>query len=290
MTTKKPYLSIVMPCLNEAENIDNLLPKIKEHQPDAEILVVDDGSTDRSLEICKEHGVKVVSHPASLGNGAAIKTGARNAIGEIIVFMDADGQHAPEDIQRLLSKLEQGYDMVVGARQSSSHASKKRLIGNTIFNKLASFMTGQKIEDLTSGFRAVRAKHFKKFLYLLPNGFSYPTTSTMAFFRSALPVAYIPIHAGKREGKSKIKLLNDGFRFFVIILKIGALFSPMRLFLPVSVTFFILGVINHIDSYLSAGTFSNGSLLLYTSSVFIFLMGILSEQISSLHYRNSQGW
>ncbi|MAV30699.1 MAG: glycosyl transferase [Cycloclasticus sp.] len=289
MTTKKPYLSIVMPCLNEAENIDNLLPKIKEHQPDAEILVVDDGSTDRSLEICKEHGVKVVSHPASLGNGAAIKTGARNAIGEIIVFMDADGQHAPEDIQRLLSKLEQGYDMVVGARQSSSHASKKRLIGNTIFNKLASFMTGQKIEDLTSGFRAVRAKHFKKFLYLLPNGFSYPTTSTMAFFRSALPVAYIPIHAGKREGKSKIKLLNDGFRFFVIILKIGALFSPMRLFLPVSVTFFILGVINHIDSYLSAGTFSNGSLLLYTSSVFIFLMGILSEQISSLHYRNSQG-
>ena len=289
MTTKKPYLSIVMPCLNEAENIDNLLPKIKEHQPDAEILVVDDGSTDRSLEICNEHGVKVVSHPASLGNGAAIKTGARNAIGEIIVFMDADGQHAPEDIQRLLSKLEQGYDMVVGARQSSSHASKKRLIGNTIFNKLASFMTGQKIEDLTSGFRAVRAKHFKKFLYLLPNGFSYPTTSTMAFFRSALPVAYIPIHAGKREGKSKIKLLNDGFRFFVIILKIGALFSPMRLFLPVSVTFFILGVINHIDSYLSAGTFSNGSLLLYTSSVFIFLMGILSEQISSLHYRNSQG-
>ena len=287
MTTKKPYLSIVMPCLNEAENIDNLLPKIKEHQPDAEILVVDDGSTDRSLEICNEHGVKVVSHPASLGNGAAIKTGARNAIGEIIVFMDADGQHAPEDIQRLLSKLEQGYDMVVGARQSSSHASKKRLIGNTIFNKLASFMTGQKIEDLTSGFRAVRAKHFKKFLYLLPNGFSYPTTSTMAFFRSALPVAYIPIHAGKREGKSKIKLVNDGLRFLIIILKIGALFSPMRLFLPVSVLAFLMGALNHIHSYITAGTFSNGSLLLYVASVFIFLMGILSEQISSLHYRNS---
>ena len=287
MTTKKPYLSIVMPCLNEAENIDNLLPKIKEHQPDAEILVVDDGSTDRSVEICKEHGVKVVSHPASLGNGAAIKTGARNAIGEIIVFMDADGQHAPEDIQRLLSKLEQGYDMVVGARQSSSHASKKRLIGNTIFNKLASFMTGQKIEDLTSGFRAVRAKHFKKFLYLLPNGFSYPTTSTMAFFRSALPVAYIPIHAGKREGKSKIKLVNDGLRFLIIILKIGALFSPMRLFLPVSVLAFLMGALNHIHSYITAGTFSNGSLLLYVASVFIFLMGILSEQISSLHYRNS---
>ena len=287
MVKNTPTLSIVMPCLNEAENLEALLPQLKSAQPTAEILVIDDGSTDLSKSICEQHGIKVISHPHSLGNGASIKTGARNAIGEIIVFMDADGQHAPEDIQRLLSKLEQGYDMVVGARQSSSHASKKRLIGNTIFNKLASFMTGQKIEDLTSGFRAVRAKHFKKFLYLLPNGFSYPTTSTMAFFRSALPVAYIPIHAGKREGKSKIKLVNDGLRFLIIILKIGALFSPMRLFLPVSVLAFLMGALNHIHSYITAGTFSNGSLLLYVASVFIFLMGILSEQISSLHYRNT---
>lgn len=153
--------------------------------------------------------------------------------------MDADGQLNPDDIQRLLDKLAEGYDMVVGARQSNSHASKKRLFGNTVFNKHASFMTGQKIEDLTSGFRAVPAKHFKKFLYLLPNGFSYPTTSTMAFFRSALPVSYIPIQAGKREGKSKIKLVKNGILFFVIILKIGALFSPMRLFLPVSALFFL---------------------------------------------------
>ena len=206
----------------------------------------------------------------------------------IIVFMDADGQHNPDDIQRLLSKLAEGYDMVIGARQSGSHASTKRLLGNAVFNKLASFMTGQNIEDLTSGYRAVRANHFRKFLYLLPNGFSYPTTSTMAFFRSALPVAYIPIKAGKREGKSKIKLLKDGLRFFIIILKIGALFSPMRLFLPTSAFCFLCGVINHIDSYLSSGTFSNGSLFLYVASVFIFLMGILSEQISSLHYRNSE--
>lgn len=287
MTHKKTSLSIVMPCLNEAENLEALLPKLKEAQPDAEILVVNDGSTDRSVEICEQNGVSVVSHPDPLGNGAAIKTGARNASGEIIIFMDADGQHNPDDIQRLLEKLDEGYDMVVGARQSDSHASKKRLFGNTVFNKLASFMTGQKIEDLTSGFRAVRAKHFKKFLYLLPNGFSYPTTSTMAFFRSALPVAYIPIKAGKREGKSKIKLLKDGLRFFVIILKIGALFSPMRLFLPVSALFFLLGFINHVCSYITSGHFSNGSLLLYVASVFIFLMGILSEQISSLHYRNT---
>ena len=288
MEHSTPSISIVLPCLNEATNLVSLLPKLKQAQPHAEILVVDDGSTDDSAKICQQHDIRVVSHPHPLGNGAAIKAGAREAKGDIIVFMDSDGQHQPDDIQLLLNKLEEGYDMVVGARHSNTHASTKRLIGNTIFNKLASFMTGQKIEDLTSGFRAVRAKHFKKFLYLLPNGFSYPTTSTMAFFRSALPVAYIPIHAGKRDGKSKIKLLNDGLRFFVIILKIGALFSPMRLFLPISVLFFLLGVINHIDNYLSSGTFSNGSLLLYTSSVFIFLMGILSEQISSLHYRNSE--
>ncbi|MBV1951847.1 MAG: glycosyltransferase family 2 protein [Cycloclasticus sp.] len=287
MEQSTPSISIVLPCLNEATNLVSLLPKLKQAQPHAEILVVDDGSTDDSAKICQQHDIRVVSHPQPLGNGAAIKAGAREAKGDIIVFMDSDGQHQPDDIQLLLNKLEEGYDMVVGARHSNTHASTKRLIGNTIFNKLASFMTGQKIEDLTSGFRAVRAKHFKKFLYLLPNGFSYPTTSTMAFFRSALPVAYIPIHAGKRDGKSKIKLLNDGLRFFVIILKIGALFSPMRLFLPISVLFFLLGVINHIDNYLSSGTFSNGSLLLYTSSVFIFLMGILSEQISSLHYRNT---
>lgn len=287
MEHSTPSISIVLPCLNEATNLVSLLPKLKQAQPHAEILVVDDGSTDNSAEICLQHDIRVVSHPQPLGNGAAIKAGAREAKGEIIVFMDSDGQHQPDDIQLLLNKLEEGYDMVVGARHSNTHASTKRLIGNTIFNKLASFMTGQKIEDLTSGFRAVRAKHFKKFLYLLPNGFSYPTTSTMAFFRSALPVAYIPIHAGKRDGKSKIKLFKDGLRFFVIILKIGALFSPMRLFLPISVLFFLLGVINHIDSYISSGTFSNGSLLLYTSSVFIFLMGILSEQISSLHYRNT---
>jgi glycosyltransferase involved in cell wall biosynthesis len=288
MAKSTPTLSIVMPCLNEAENLEALLPQLIFLQPTAEILVIDDGSTDTSKAICEQHGVKVISHPHSLGNGASIKTGARNATGEVIVFMDSDGQHNPEDIQRLLYKLNEGYDMVVGARQSDTHASKKRQFGNAVFNKLASFMTGQKIEDLTSGFRAVRAKHFRKFLYLLPNGFSYPTTSTMAFFRSALPVAYIPIKAGKREGKSKIKLLKDGLRFFIIILKIGALFSPMRLFLPTSVVCFLFGVINHIDSYISSGTFSNGSLLLYVASVFIFLMGILSEQISSLHYKNSQ--
>ena len=287
MNHSTPSLSIVLPCLNEALNLVALLPKLKQAQPHAEILVVDDGSTDDSAKICQQHGIRVVSHPHPLGNGAAIKAGAREAQGDIIVFMDADGQHQPDDIQRLLNKLDEGYDMVVGARQSHTHASTKRLIGNTLFNKLASLMTGHKIDDLTSGFRAVRAKHFKKFLYLLPNGFSYPTTSTMAFFRSALPVSYIPIQAGKRDGKSKIKIIKDGLRFFIIILKIGALFSPMRLFLPISAVFFLIGLINHISTYITSNGFSKGSLLMYVGGIFIFLMGILSEQISSLHYRNT---
>lgn len=284
----KPRVSIVLPCLNEAENLKKLLPEIQAAQPNAEILVIDDGSTDQSKSVCKNHGVRVISHPTSLGNGAAIKTGARNAIGEIIVFMDADGQHRPNDIQRLLDKVQEGYELVVGARSKEMHASKKRHLGNSVFNKLASFMTGQTIDDLTSGFRAVKAMHFRKFLYLLPNGFSYPTTSTMAFFRSALPVAYVPIRAEQREGKSKINLLKDGLRFFVIILKIGALYSPMRLFLPVSFFLFMTGIIHYGYTYINYRSFTNMSAMLFMSALFVFLMGILSEQISSLHYRNSE--
>ncbi|MGB5179954.1 MAG: glycosyltransferase family 2 protein, partial [Gammaproteobacteria bacterium] len=223
-------ISIILPAKNEAESLRYLLPELRRAFPDEEIIVVDDGSTDTTIAICKQNDVRVISHVYSMGNGAAIKTGARNATGNILVFMDADGQHTPDDILRLVDKINAGYDMVVGARQVDSHASITRRIGNTIYNKLASWMTGYPVEDLTSGFRAARARHFKKFLYLLPNKFSYPTTSTMAFFRSGLPVGYVPIKAMNRTGDSKshIRLFHDGLRFLIIILKIGALFSPMR--------------------------------------------------------------
>jgi hypothetical protein len=186
----------------------------------------------------------------------------------------------------LLNKLNDGYDMVVGARNAGSHASLFRRLANKFYNKLASMMTGHKIEDLTSGFRAARANKFRKFLYLLPNGFSYPTTSTMAFFRSGFPVAYIPIHAGKRSGKSHIRLMHDGFRFFIIILRIGVLFSPMRLFLPISSIVFSLGAGYYGYTYFTENRFTNMSAVLFLSSLFIFLIGIVSEQISSLHYKN----
>lgn len=280
--------SIILPARNEAENLAVLLPKLLEKFQDAEIILVNDGSDDNTTEVCSNFPIKVLHHPYSMGNGAAIKTGARVATGDILVFMDADGQHKPEEIPWLLEKIDEGYDMVVGARQVNTHASLARRFANSFYNRLASLMTGYKILDLTSGFRAVRARHFRKFLYLLPNGFSYPTTSTMAFFRSGMAVGYVPIEAAQREGKSKIKVLKDGLRFMIIILKIGALFSPMRLFLPISSMLFVLGGAYYGYTYVTETRFTNMSALLFISSLLTFLIGILSEQISSLHYKGAE--
>jgi glycosyltransferase involved in cell wall biosynthesis len=281
-------ITIIQPAKNEAESLEKLLPELRQNFPEEEIIVVNDGSTDNTVEICERNQIRVVSHVYSMGNGAAIKTGTRNAHGNILVFMDADGQHRPEDINRLTEKVERGFDMVVGARQLDSHASLARRIANTIYNKLASWMTGYPIQDLTSGFRAARARHFKKFLYLLPNKFSYPTTSTMAFFRSGLPVGYVPIKALNRTGdrKSHIRLFHDGFRFLIIILKIGALFSPMRFFLPVSGALFLAGLGYYVYTYFNWGRLTNMSTILFMASLFTFLIGIVSEQISALHYKD----
>jgi len=281
-----PQISIILPTYNEKQEVlAQLIARIETlKMPKLEIIIVDDGSVP---SILTQEGMRLVRHPHNLGNGAAIKTGARNAKGEILVFMDADGQHNPQDIPKLLTKLSEGYDMVIGAREVDSQASLNRRFGNGLLNRLASLMTGYKIEDLTSGFRAVYANKFRKFLYLLPNGFSYPTTITMAFFRSAYPVAYVPIQAAKRTGLSKIKLLKDGLRFFVIILKIGALFSPMRLFLPVSLAFFLIGALYYSYTYFTYGRFTNMTALLFIASMLTFLIGIVSEQISTLHYKGT---
>ena len=283
-------ISIILPAKNEAESLQVLLPKLRQQFPDEEIIVVDDGSTDDTVAVCKQNHVHVISHVYSMGNGAAIKTGARNAEGNILVFMDADGQHTPDNIRSLIEKINAGFDMAVGARQIGTHASFARRVANTFYNKLASWMTGYPIEDLTSGFRAARARHFRKFLYLLPNKFSYPTTSTMAFFRSGLPVGYVPIKAMNRSGerKSHIRLFHDGFRFLIIILKIGALFSPMRFFLPLSSLLFFIGLAYYGYTFFNWGRLTNMSAILFLSSLFTFLFGIISEQISALHYKDIQ--
>lgn len=278
-------LSIILPAKNEGAALKDLLPRLRLAQPEAEIIVVDDGSTDDTRDICAHAGVSCVSSPYSMGNGAAIKRGARAASGDVLVFMDGDGQHDPADIARLLQKLEQGFDMVVGARDWSSQAGVGRGVANTIYNWLATRMTGHVVADLTSGYRAVRADRFREFLYLLPNGFSYPTTSTMAFFRSAYPVAYVPIKAGQRVGKSHIKPLKDGVRFLLIIFKIATLYSPLKLFAPASAVFFLLGCANYARTFFQDGRLTNMSTLMWSAAVIVFLIGLVSEQITSLIYR-----
>ncbi len=280
-------VSIILPAKNEADNLVRLLPSLRAAQPDAEIIVVDDGSSDNTITVCAAAGVRCVSHPYSMGNGAAVKTGARNASHDVLMFMDADGQHDPAAIQALLDKLDQGYEMAVGARTWDSHASLGRRVANYVYNELASYMAGRPVLDLTSGFRAARRRHFMRFLYLLPNGFSYPTTSTMAFFRSGLPIAYVPISARRRGGRSHIRLFEDGLRFFMIILKVGALFSPMRLFLPVSMTIFSVGMLYYLYTFVEFHRFTNMSALLITTSVTTFMIGILAELVSALHYKEA---
>ncbi len=283
-------LSIVLPAKNEAAALADLLPRLKAAQPGAQIIVVNDGSSDDTVALCVAHEVTVLTNPYSMGNGAAIKRGARAATGDTIVFMDADGQHDPILIATLLTKVDEGYDMVVGARDGSGQANFHRGLANSLYNWLASRMTGHAILDLTSGFRAVRADKFREFLHLLPNGFSYPTTSTMAFFRSAYPVAYVPIPVAKRVGtNSHIRPLKDCIRFLLIIFKIATLYSPLKLFVPTSMVFFLLGLSYYAYTFFTEHRFTNMSMLLFSAAVIIFLIGLISEQITALVYGRNGG-
>ena len=285
------HCSIVIPAKNEAQSLVKILPQLKTLYPEFEIIVVNDGSTDGTLEVCDREGILALSHPYSKGNGAAIKTGARAASGKYVVFMDGDGQHNPEDVAELLRMAEEdGFDLVVGARQGlESQASVVRWSANAFYNRLASWMVNRRIDDLTSGFRCVDRKKFLGFLYLLPNGFSYPTTSTMAFFRAGYSVGFVPISVSKRLGKSHVNMLRDGVRFFLIIFKIGTLYSPLKVYFPTAVLVSGLGALNYFVKAFSTGgfRFTNMSTLLILSGMIIFLMGLLAEQLTNLQYKDS---
>lgn len=283
----KASISVILPARNEAVSIFGVVQGIRRVLPDAHVLVIDDGSVDETAKLAAGAGAQVVSHRRSIGNGAAIKTGVRSARGDVIVLMDADGQHDPDDISRLLGAINEGCDMAVGNRSNDAHASIGRGLANRLYNWLASYMTGQKILDLTSGFRAARVERFREFLHLLPNGFSYPTTITMAFFRAGYSVDYVPITAAKRAGKSHIRPVQDGIRFLLIIFRIGTLYSPLKLFFPLAVLHGALGLGYYAYTYTTDSRLSIATIFMLTAAVTIFLIGLVSEQITMLTYKDA---
>jgi glycosyltransferase involved in cell wall biosynthesis len=280
--TTAPLLSIIIPAFNEEQAIGDTVLSIQDLGLESyELIVVDDGSTDSTARVAAAAGARVISHPYNIGNGASVKTGIRSARGRVLVFLDGDGQHDPKDIIRLISHIPR-YHMVVGARQRGSQTHWHRDLANMVYNKFASFLATFKIEDLTSGFRAMRQQDALRFCDMFPNTFSYPTTSTLAFLRSGRSVKYVPIKTRYRLGKSKIRILSDGFEFLLIILKIAMSFSPLRVFLPISSFLFFLGVGRYVQTYMSYGRFTNFSHLLVTTSVIVFTLGLIAEQIASL--------
>ena len=280
-------VSIVIPARDEADAIGDVVSRLRGSAPWHEILVIDDGSSDATAERARAAGARVIRHPYNKGNGAAVKTGIRNAAGEFILIVDADGQHPPEDARRIAGRLGE-YDLVVGARAPSTQATLGRRGGNALLNSLASYLTGRPIPDLTSGFRGARRECLREFLHLLPNGFSTPTTTTLAFIRAGYNVAFEPIDARARTGRSKIRFARDGAKFLLILLKIITIFSPLRIFVPVSLVSLAVGVTYGLWNFATYGRIPNGAVLLIFFAVIVFLVGLVSEQVSALRFAGPQ--
>jgi glycosyltransferase involved in cell wall biosynthesis len=279
-------VSIVIPAMNEEHAIAQVVAQLRTAAGWREIIVVDDGSIDGTSARAEAAGARVIRHPYNKGNGAAVKTGIRHATGEFVLIVDADGQHPPEDALRLAQRLGE-YDLVVGARSAATQATQARRGGNALLNWLAGYLTGRPIPDLTSGFRGARREHLREFLHLLPNGFSTPTTTTLAFIRAGYNVTFEPIHARPRVGRSKIRFARDGAKFFLILLKVITIFSPLRIFVPISAATFVLGAVYGAYTAAVHGRIPNGAVLLILFAVVVFLVGLVSEQISTLRVDGS---
>ena len=275
------HTSVLVPAYNEAHAVARVVEALQREAQWCEILVIDDGSSDETAAEAARVGARVLRHPYNKGNGAAVKTGLRAAVGTFVLIVDADGQHQPQDAVRLVNQLDR-FELVVGARASSSHASWSRRLGNAALNTIASYLTGHAIPDLTSGFRAARRDCMLEFVHLFPNGFSTPTTSTMAFVRAGYSVRFEPVVAQQRQGTSKIRLGSDGARFALILLKVITIFSPLRLFVPVSVAMFALGAGYAVWTIDTQAHVTNSSVLLILSSIIILLIGLVSEQIATM--------
>jgi len=280
-------VSVVIPAYNEADVIGEVVAALASAAAWHEIIVVDDGSRDGTGARAIAAGATVVTHPYNKGNGAAVKSGIRRASGEFVLVIDGDGQHRPDDARRVVSKLGE-YDLVIGARATSTQATLARKLGNAMLNGFATYLTAREIPDLTSGFRAARREHLREFLHLLPNGFSTPTTTTLAFIKAGYNVAFEPTDARPRVGTSKIKLARDGAKFFMIILKIVTLFSPLRVFLPLAGASVLLGIVYGLWNVVAHSRIPNGAVLLILFGVMVFLVGLVSEQISALRFEGRQ--
>jgi glycosyltransferase involved in cell wall biosynthesis len=279
--------TVLIPAFNEAASIGSVVRELGTAAPWLEILVIDDGSSDETGGEAAAAGARVIRHPYNKGNGAAVKSGLRQAAGAFILIADADGQHRPADAMRLVAHLDT-YDLVVGARSGHTQASVARRVGNAALNRIASYLTEQPIPDLTSGFRAARRECLVEFIHLLPNGFSTPTTTTLAFMRAGYSVRFEPVEAAQRIGVSKIRLGADGFNFFLILLKVITIFSPLRIFAPISAAAFLLGAGYGVWTIATQSHVTNSSVLLILLSVVILLVGLVSEQISSLRIEGRQ--
>jgi glycosyltransferase involved in cell wall biosynthesis len=280
-------VSVVIPAFNEADAVGDVVTALAAAARWKDIIVIDDGSIDDTAARACAAGATLVRHPYNKGNGAAVKSGIRTATGDYILIVDADGQHRPEDALRLIEPLGE-YDLVVGARSRSTQATTTRRAGNGALNRLAGFLTGREIPDLTSGFRAARRQYLREFIHLLPNGFSTPTTTTLAFIKAGYNVTFVPIEARTRSGTSKISLPRDGVKFFLILLRVITIFSPLRIFLPISLVSFALGGGYALWTIATQMRVTNSSVLLIVFAVVVFLFGLISEQISALRFEGRE--